>query len=225
MTVAVLVPRRNDGGRRDDLWAYVKTRWTRLHPDFEIIEGHHDDGPFNRAAAINTARAATTADTLIIADSDTFVSPTQVDQAITAATRHRQVTFAYDRYCYLSRSMSDRIMAGYDGDWWPGVEFTMQGTCSQVVVVPADLFDEAGGADEGFIGWGGEDVALSLALQTFGGGLQRITGDVWHLWHPPAPHTHDDHWPARVKLYGDAAYDRAKMRALIARLAEERTAA
>lgn len=216
MKVAVLIPNRSDGGRRDQLLAWTTARLADLHPGFAIHVGSHDDGPFNRSAALNAAASqATDADILVLADGDSFVGADQLDAAVAAAAEHQQVTFAYDRYCYLSKAMSDQVMAGFVGDWTPGVEFTMQGTCSSMVVVPAALWWEIGGADEGFVGWGGEDVALSLALQTFGGGLQRTTGDVWHLWHPPAPHVADDLWPDRVDRYAKAAYDRDAMTALL----------
>ena len=193
-----------------------------MHPEFTVIEGHHDDGPFNRSAAINNAAAQMPdADVFIIADSDSFVDPDQLNKAVAVAVGSGQVTFAYDRFAYLNRAMSDAVMAGFSGDWWTGVEFTMQGTCSSMVVVPGNLWREYGGADEGFVGWGGEDIAISLALQTFGGGMRRVSGEVWHLWHAPAPHTHDDVFPARMQLYADAAYDPKKMRALIDRLRAE----
>ena len=222
MNVAVLTPRRTDGGRRDRLWEWVSARWRLERPDWQIIEGHHLDGPFNRAAAINdAARHAPDADLYIIADSDSFVGATQLDQAINKACISGQVTFAYDRFAYLNRPMSDRVLKGFDGDWWPGVEWVLPGTCSSMVVVPGNLWRELGGADEGFVGWGGEDIALSLALQTFGGGMQRQPGVVWHLWHAPAPHTHDDIWPDRMRLYEAVAYDRDGMRALVDRLRSE----
>lgn len=222
MTVAVVIPRRADGGRRDLLAAWTAARWARVHPEFLVVEGHHDDGPFNRSAAINAAVAqAPDADTYVIADSDSFVAPEQLDRAIRTATRTGHVTFAYDRFCYLDHAMSEQIMGGFNGDWYPGVKWTMTGTCSSMVVVPGDLWRTYGGADEGFVGWGGEDIAISLALQTFGGGMQRIPGEVWHLFHPPAPHTHDDVWPDRMNLYSEAAYDQAAMRALVDRLRSE----
>lgn len=224
MNVAVLVPRRADGGRRDRLTEWTNERWAQLHPDFKVIEGHHDEGHFNRSKAINNAAGQMPdADVFVIADSDSFVAPAQLTEAITTARRTGQVTFAYDRFAYVNRPMSDLIMDGYAGDWWPGVEWTLAGTCSSMVVVPGGLWREYGGADEGFVGWGGEDIAISLALQTFGGGMKRVHGEVWHLWHAPAPHTHDDVFPARMQLYADAAYDRPKMRALVDRLRSEVT--
>lgn len=203
MRVVVLVPRRSDGGRRDHLWSYLAARWATECPDWPVFEGHHDDGgAFNRSAAINAAAsAAGDWDVAILADSDTFVGTDQLHAAVQSAARTGRITFAYDRFAYLSRRMSDRVMEGYQGNWWDGVVWTMPGTCSSMVVVTRQLFDAVGGFDEGFVGWGGEDVAFSLSCQALGDGFDRITGDVWHLYHDPAPHTHDHEWPHRVSRY------------------------
>lgn len=216
MKVAFVVPRRSDGGRRDELWQWVKARMETEHPSWPVIEGHHDEGPFNRSAAINSAVAEVgDVDVIVIADSDSFVGRDQLGEAVALAHRSGQITFAYDRFYYLSRDMSDRVMSGFDGIWETGVEFSMTNTCSSMVAIPLSLWREVGGADEGFVGWGGEDIAISLTMQTFGGGMNRVLGPVWHLWHPPAAHTHDDVWPDRMRRYADAAYDRPKMQALL----------
>jgi hypothetical protein len=212
----VLVPRRADGGRRDDLWAWVRERWISEHPNLELTEGHHDDGAFNRSLAINrAAEAAGDFDIAVIADSDSFVGSDQLNAAIDTCLRTGQMVLAYDRFCYLSRAMSDAVMDGYLGDWTPGVEWAIPGTCSSMVVVTRDVWDECEGFDEGFIGWGGEDIAFSHKAQTFGGGLQRVTGPVWHLHHPPAVHSDEGGWVPRINLYAEASYDRTKMRQLM----------
>jgi hypothetical protein len=82
MKVVFLVPRRKDDGPRDRIWAYCRARWERLFPDVEVVEGHHDDGAFNRSAAIN--RAAELADEGgpwdigIVIDADVILSESQV---------------------------------------------------------------------------------------------------------------------------------------------------
>jgi hypothetical protein len=224
MRVVILVPRRADNGRRDDLWAWVKARWQLEQPDWPIHEGvHAGEDPFNRSLAVNrAAKNGGKWDVAIIADSDSFVSKEQIEAAVETCTRTGQMTLAYDRYCYLRHDMSDMIMGGWTGDWWPGVEWAMTGTCSSMVVVTRDVWDEAEGFDEGFVGWASEDVAFSHAAQTFGGGLQRIPGEVWHLWHAPAPRANVEANVARSELYAEASYDKEKMRALIARLREKR---
>lgn len=218
--VLVAVPRRADNGHRDQVWSWVRDRWADQHPDWTVVEGHHNEGPFNRSAAINVA-ADRAWDVMLIADSDSFVAAEQANRGVDMAASTGRVTFAYDRFAYLNHEMTSWIMDGYDGNWWPGVEWTMTGTCSSMVAVPRKLWDRCGGADEGFVGWGGEDVALSLMLQTYGEGMNRIPGEVWHLWHPPAPHTSDDLWPGRLEQYAAAAYDKRKMTMLIKKLRAE----
>lgn len=223
MNVAVLVPRRADHGRRDQIWAWVKNRWETERPDWQLVEGHHYDGPFNRSAAINqAARDAGDFDLAIIADSDSFVGPEQIAAAVATCARTGQMTLAYDRFCYLNHKMSDDVMDGFLGDWYKGVEWYMPGTCSSMVLVTRAVWDEAEGFDEGFIGWGFEDVAFSHKAQTFGEGLQRIPGDLWHLHHAPAPHTHTQVNVPRVERYAEASYDRQKMHALIDELRDVR---
>lgn len=226
MRAVCLVPRRSDGGgRRDALWAFVRARWEREHPDVEIFEGTHDGpGPFNRSLAINRAAAlAGDWDVAVISDSDSFADATQVRAAIAGAwTGPCEFWLSYDVFNYLTRKMSDRIMAGYDG-WWGannGIEFPMTGTCSSSVIVTRRLWDAVGGFDEGFKGWGFEDVAFSLACQTFGDGVQRIAGPVWHLHHnTSAENNHSSpEWQAnreRMLRYGEASYKPDQMRALL----------
>jgi hypothetical protein len=193
MRVAVLVPRRPDGATRDRVWSFIADRWASEHPTWDVIEGLHETGPFNRSAAINTAAAAAGEfDVAIVADADSFVGADQSLAAVQTAMATGQITFAYDRFVYLAEEMSGRVIGGHTGNWWSGVQWTMTGTCSSMVVVPRALWDMVGGFDDGFVGWGMEDVAFSIAAHSAGGGGQRVHGDVWHLWHPTSPENHHE---------------------------------
>jgi hypothetical protein len=222
VNVEVFVPRRADGGRRDELWAWVRDRWAREVP-WPVHEGHHDDGPFNRSAAINAAAAKAGAwDVGIIADSDSFCGTEQLRHAVALASSTGRITFAYDRFMYLSRHGTDQVMGGYAGMWEPFVEWSLPGTCSSMVVVPRSLWDAVGGFDEGFEGWGMEDVGFSLACQALGGGMERVPGPVWHLHHTPsaenAPTPQFHRNVERMKRYEACGYDPAKMAELLASL-------
>lgn len=223
MRVAVLVPRRDDGGRRDEVWRWVRDRWRSA--GYEPVEGHDDAPAFNRSRAINRAAAdAGDWDIAVIADSDSFVGWDQLDAGILGCARDGRMWLPYDRFSYLGRVMSDNIMRGHNGEWEPGVEWTLVGTCSSQVIVRRDVWDQCRGFDEGFQSWGMEDVAFSHAAQTFGGGLARVAGEVWHLWHPPSVERHAHSWEmklARAERYHVAAYDRVAMRALVDELHDE----
>lgn len=219
MRVVGLTPRRADGGRRDAVWSWVRARW-ESELDYPIIEGHHDDGPFNRSAAINTASdLAGEWDVAVIADADSFVDAPQLRAAVDTAARTGQITFAFDSFRYLNQQGSKLVMGGFNGNWFDYVEWTLTGTCSSMVVVPRGLWDKVDGFDAGFTGWGMEDVGFSLACQTFGGGMQRIPGDVWHLFHPASVENHHQspYYQAnvdRMNRYRDCDYDPEKMREL-----------
>lgn len=224
MKVVVLVPRRADNGRRDRLWSYVRSRWLAEHPQWKVFEGHHeeDEGPFNRSAAIN--RAATKAgkfDVAIVADSDSFCGPDQLDAAVALAAESGQMVLAFEWWNALDEQMSDAIMEGFNGHWETGMIASVQGTCSSMLAVPRALWDEVGGFDEGFVGWSAEDVGFWRACEALGGGTQRVRGVCWHLAHPSADRPNIGPNIARAERYGAAANDPVAMRALLVELKAE----
>lgn len=224
LRVAVLVPWKAGDPKREASWTHVCKHWETNFPDWLMVEGVYDEEPFSRARAINTAaRIAGPHDVLILADADTLIDPGQVRAAVEAAVRTGRIAFAHDEFRGLSATMSERILAGFDGCWDRGVQWELPDTASSCVAVPWALWERVGGFDERFTGWGYEDVAFSLACQVLGGGFERITGPVWHLWHAKSP-TNRPGSPTYVanaalcRRY-DAAYrppDLAAMNALVA---------
>jgi len=51
-------------------------------------------------------------------------------------------------------------------------------------IMPREAFDEVGGWDERFRGWGGEDHSAMRAMDTLYWRHKTIAGQVLHLWHP-----------------------------------------
>jgi len=188
----LLVPRRTDGGPRDRVWAWCRDRWTRYHPDWDVVEGHHEDGPFNRSAAVN--RAADDAgdwDVGVVIDSDVFLRVSQAEAAVESARRTGLVTWGHRRWRGITEDWTRRIVADRR-DFGPEVdredmdvlvERTNPISWSCFIAFPRAVFDDMGGFDERFEGWGYEDMALqSLVVGLYG--HERIEGDVYHLWHP-----------------------------------------
>ncbi|MEO7665519.1 MAG: hypothetical protein ABIU97_00620 [Dehalococcoidia bacterium] len=198
MRTVFLVPRRSDaahGGHRDQLWEWCRRRWETLCPDIDIVEGHHEVGPFNRAAAINTAAELADADgrwdVAVVLDSDVFVPIPNVRKAIKSAAAGK-VTWAHRRWRGISESDTARLIKDPDGfgpvpaqgrDMDLIVEKTTPISWSCCVAIPRATFDDMGGFDERFSGWGFEDGAWSALAR----GLyawDRIEGDIYHWWHP-----------------------------------------
>lgn len=184
----LIVPRRSDNGHRDRLWDLCRQYWEN-DGHWDIAEGEHTDGPFNRSAAINEA-ARGAWDVAVILDADTILDIDQIEQGIATAHTTGELVLPFTCRNLLNQRGTKEILAGYQGSWerWVtkrekvGDSYEHVSSC---LCVPRRLWDEVGGFDERFEGWGGEDDAFHAACSTLAG-VARIEGHAWHLWHPPA---------------------------------------
>ena len=187
MRVVVLVPRRAGVADRDRLWEFVKAWWGENHPDWPIYVGESPDGPFNRGAAINAAASeAGDWDVALVVDADVVSDPALVAEAVETAARTGRMTFPFTRYRALMEPMTERVLNGYSGDWSRGAKSSMATHVSSVQAVPRLLWELTGGFDERCRGWGHDDTIFAHCCRVLGGGIERIPGVVWHLYHRPA---------------------------------------
>lgn len=189
----ILVGRRRDNGRRDDLWAYAKGRWIGAL-DWPITTGYHEtDEPFSLSRASNiAARAAADEklgfrwDVALYVGADWIVADVaQARQACDLAEATRSLVFAHDETVVLSEAATDRIL---DGDPLESVWRTEgcswhTNTFSGVMAIPRVLWDRVGGFDERLVGWGFDDLCFMEACMALGG-TERVPGVLAHLWHP-----------------------------------------
>lgn len=233
MNIRLVVPRRADDGHRDRVWDFCKRYWSEQRPGWNLVEGDHDDGPFNRSAAINLA-AEGDWDVAVILDADTIVDIEPIERAIKVAHETGRLVLPFDVRCMLSKSGTDQILNSRKGSWEPFVQARQTPSdayeyISGCQVIPRRLWDEIGGFDDRFEGWGGEDDAFhaaTVALTCHDAREDRFKGKAWHLWHRPSPHanTKTATWKQARALsdrYIAATWDREAMQRL---LAEDRSA-
>lgn len=198
MRAVFLVPRRKDNGHRDRLWAWCRARWERYFPEIAIYEGHHDDGLFNRAAGVNRAAAIADKDGPwdlgIVLDSDVFLTEPAVRDAIALAVETGSVVWPHTRWRELRQDWTERTLvdrrdfgaAWVDRDLDVYVGTTNPISWSCCIVIPRAIWDDMGGFDERFRGWGWEDMAAQSVIC----GLypwKRLGADVYNLWHERSP--------------------------------------
>lgn len=186
--IAVCIPWQRSDPYRQRALDYICDRYQRLHPDWKICIGELPEWvPWSKGHAVNLAVEQTDADTLVIADSDSFCAnlseATRLVETGTAwVVPHRWVFRLTDQATIDliagGEPRRNRLARGrYTGPRGGGI-----------TVVSREAFDTVGGIDPRFMGWGGEDIAFGLALDTLCGWGPRLDADLFHLWHPhPAP--------------------------------------
>lgn len=220
--VVILVPRRAGVADRDRLWAFTREWWERDHPDWPIVEGHHTEGLFNRSLAVNAA--ATSAgrwDVAVIIDSDVLCNKRAVETAVDMARAMKVMVVAFHQRLHLNKDTTARVLGGFRGSWESAgmIERVYDDQWSSCVVVPRTLWDDVGGFDPQFVGWGYEDDAFRWACETIADKpMLRVSGKLWHLWHeaskdPPSAKLANKE---RAAEYRAALHNIPAMRALIA---------
>lgn len=212
---------RPDGGHRDRLWAHCRPLWEQRH-GWDIYEGLHLDGPFNRSAAINTAAdLAGEWDVALIIDSDVITDPVCVQSAVDTAYATDRMVVAHDERIMLNRAGTEKVLGGFDGSWRQRgmVERVWQDSVSCCVAVSRTLWELAGPFDELFRGWGREDTGFRISCEAETGPILKVCGETFHLWHKAAEEVSKSH-PLRQanekrhQAYVAARWNREAVRAL-----------
>lgn len=182
----MLVPRRDGKADRDALWAFARGWWVD-QVGLPIVEGHHDatEGPFNRALAINRAAAlAEPWDVAVVIDADVLLDPGQVHSAVACARRSGHLVVGFTERLHLNGGGTAKVLAGFDGNWRPYARIVAIESVSSCVAVRRDLWDQVGGFDPAFVGWGWEDVAFRIHAEAIDAHpVIRMGGPMWHLHH------------------------------------------
>lgn len=216
------------GAPRDELWQWLRRRYDELLPGAQLIVADTDHEKFSRSAARNAGAATATRDVLLLADADTVFDVDQLARGVAALGQpHAGICdeavwcVPYRRYVGLTGRDTCRLL-----EQPPTVDVdvprllahdTTTGTAG-LLLVTAAAFAEVGGYDERFAGWGYEDTALTMTLETLHHGCVRTDGVARHLCHPKSPRRRVELAAARplFSRYQTAHYDLALMRELIA---------
>lgn len=228
MRTVICVPRLSDGGRRDEIWKWLRHNWIEEHfPDIPIFEGIAKGAGNSRNIA---AKKAGDWDVALFNDADTMAHPEAVRLAFAKAAKDMQIVIAADSHMYCSDESSSRIMAGgimfprpYRVDRNAVTRAVYPLPCSGVFAVSRKLWDATGGYIE-MLGAGGcEDECFMEQARIFGNGIDFIPGHMtYHLWHDPGPdrylrqpsnyHRNKAIWRklARLAKLGDRGRDEAR---------------
>jgi hypothetical protein len=154
---------------------YERVRAHLEELDWPIVGGVSLVDPFSPSQARNNGAAmlpASTVDVLYFNDADSVVELDQIRAAVALAAAAPGLVFAFEHY----------VRTNEDGR--PTMYVPNSGSSGAVAISRA-CFDEVGGYDERFVGWGYEDLAFAFECSKRWP-VRRVPGQLVHLWHPPA---------------------------------------
>lgn len=181
--ISVLIPWRSQDLHRILAWDYNRARWEASGVQLCVADDDRTEGPFSLARAVNKARRQATGEYLAIFGAD-HIPPTP-DKLAWIADRLRQHpwTAVYALTRIFAPDRTARILRGQLPT--PVMKSHVIHACEGIVALRAEVWDDVGGMDERFEGWGAEDTAFKAVLfALYPDGRGDGVGEAWALWHP-----------------------------------------
>lgn len=194
-------------------WRDMDEPWRRKHyqflidfysQEFDIVIANNS-GEFNRSAARNTGVNQTTSKVAVIIDADNFIPASQIWQAIELAERKDALVKPFKYFGYLTEESTNLFYQVFENpilDFEPTyIDPPQEDFTGGAYVMKKSLWQELGGMDEGFVGWGAEDDAFHLLCKNSGVKTIYIDGYDYHLYHPAHRITSEYNYEKLMKEY------------------------
>lgn len=174
---------------------------------FEFV---FNDGPFNKAWGLNVAARNASCEILVTGDADMLMEDEALLRAVNACSERFDAVNPYTGLVDLTATETTALVRGDIGitdirrervrDRLDEGELIC--FCGGICAYRREVYFALGGLDEEFVGWGGEDDAMSVNLGRYTDRLavQQHTR-AFHLWHPRSPDRYNHrHYEANRSL-------------------------
>jgi predicted glycosyltransferase involved in capsule biosynthesis len=172
--------------------------------EFDIILGDNE-GDFNRSAARNRGVDKSNSEIIVVIDADNFTPIVQINNAIKVAKRRHSLVKPFQWFGYLTEESTNLFYDLYEDKYTefsptyidpPSDTFT-----GGSYVMKKELWQQIGGMDENFVGWGGEDDAFHLLCKKSKLKVSYVEGYSYHLYHPAYRVASDFNYDKLIKEY------------------------
>lgn len=182
-SVSVVVAYEPNTPERERNWTFIRDRLERLYPSWEIIT-HPGDGraTFSKGSALNPAVASASGEVVILHDADVLMAPEALPDAV-AALLPASWVIPHGYVYRLNERATRRLIEGGEPGARDLVMAPFRGPAGGGISVLRR--SDYVGIDEGFEGWGGEDISFARAMDTLVGPHTRLDYPLRHLWHRP----------------------------------------
>lgn len=183
---SVVIPWRDSGDpHRAAALAWVLGWWQRTHPDWPVVVGECQDGPWVKATAVADGISRCPDGVVVIADADVWCQG--VAAAVEAVEAGRRWAIPHQDVYRLDEDATAVVLAGGQPDPARLAQAPYGGMPGGGLMVITTRLWRRCPMDPRFEGWGQEDQAWGAALWTLHGPPWRGTAPLWHLWHEEPP--------------------------------------
>lgn len=186
--LSIIVPYNHiENSDRDKIWKFIKQRYEELMPGCEICIGEIYNNPYNISKAINEAVKKSTREVLLLIDADVIINLESIKKSMSIIDEYK-VVYPYDKLIRLSKPVTDYIL---DNKTYKLNNINLDINCIEYknpisgnLMIKKELFKDAGGFDERFMGWGHQDIAFYLVINYLSGSIYRIEqSSIYHMFH------------------------------------------
>lgn len=203
--VSVIIPWMSDGGHRDRIWKWIEGRYEEMHPDYQVVKGISPE-PWRKGLAVQDGIAKATGQVIAVIDADCIVNSEALEEAVELVERGVPWVVPHTMVRRLDKDSTERLISEETST---GNRFV--GSCHRkpykgyagggAFVIDRSNYNATGGIPEAFEGWGAEDEALAVILDTLVGPHIRLEPPIYHLWHPQGPRRKDPRYESNRSLY------------------------
>jgi predicted glycosyltransferase involved in capsule biosynthesis len=190
ITFSIIIPFHSKDPYRKKALGVVMNYYKTLFPYTDILIASNGSDPYSKSSAINKAVKRTKTEFIAIIDADILCPKSSLLTGLKLLESFPLI-LPYNNVCDLSRQMSEVL---YDKPNYSLSTSMLHGKnrhnqksvpVGGINLIKKTCFMKINGFDERFTGWGGEDDAFVAASDTICGAHKRLTGNIYHLWHPP----------------------------------------
>jgi len=233
MNFSIVMAYRGDKGIRARHLDWTVSNYRKLFPGAEIVISR-DTGvgwdTFCKSRMINEGVAKARNNNLLITDIDVVFQKDIILEALEEVEKHSMI-IPMNELWWLSRQGTERVLNSkrelkVSNDMVLKKEKRVLYRPNGWHVMTKDSFYEAGGYDERFVGWGGEDSCFIRACVTMSSKpFLRKEAVAYHLWHPVDNRRHkkrDRRSGVLIQKYIEAFGKKDRMTAILNKRGEAR---
>ena len=146
---------------------------------------------FNRANARNRAVGLSKSNIFLLVDADSVIPVAQLEEAFIIAKQAHKICQPFNEVHFLNKSASGNLIADFTNFKPHSHSYVFKGPnevflqhSGGAYVVIKSQWEEMGGMDERFTGWGGEDSAYNHEYRRTFGPIEYVDGPLYSLYHP-----------------------------------------